>query len=380
MSSATTTPNLNRAHTSPLINRQSTSSTDQHSTPVRTPSKQAYTTEIVKSLFGGEVGEVVSDVSCSFQRQAGRLYVSTNAIFYYSNLFGFEKKVRINYESTRYISKIRSTSLMIKTIENGEYIFRSFDNRQQVLEIILRYHSNNIETSDGEDGVSPSPTFPEVNDSVVLDNSHDETDDEDKSVEIPIQGNTSEGVVAQRSSLTDRDERQSTTSSKSVSRQPKKEVSDKNYKRRSSSALQVGDKSDNDITTWKKIKQNTKDWESAVNLKLPCKSFFQLFLDDNATNSMNTFLCDIGDTNISIGKWQKNNDQSISRQLNYDHKSGLAVAKVSRHQTYQRITSNYSCLKNITKISGIKAGKSAFVLLLYEFVIQYEVSVIWIHV
>jgi len=220
----------------------------------------------------------------------------------------------------------------------------------------LRYHSNNIETSDGEDGVSPSPTFPEVNDSVVIDNSHDETDDEDKSVEIPIQGNTSESVVAQRSSLTDRDERQSTTSSKSVSRQPKKEVSDKNYKRRSSSALQVGDKSDaNDITTWKKIKQNTKDWESAVNLKLPCKSFFQLFLADNATNSMNTFLCDIGDTNISIGKWQKNNDQSISRQLNYDHKSGLAVAKVSRHQTYQRITSNYSCLKNITKISGIKA-------------------------
>ena len=124
MSSTTTTPNLiNRANTSPLINRQSTSSTDcQHSTPVRTPSKQAYTTEIVKSLFGGEVGEVVSDVSCSFQRQAGRLYVSTNAIFYYSNLFGFEKKVRINYESTRYISKIRSTSLMIKTIENGEYI------------------------------------------------------------------------------------------------------------------------------------------------------------------------------------------------------------------------------------------------------------------
>lgn len=220
----------------------------------------------------------------------------------------------------------------------------------------MRYHSNNIETSDGEDGVSPSPTFPEVNDSVVIDNSHDETDDEDKSVEIPIQGNTSESVVAQRSSLTDRDERQSTTSSKSVSRQPKKEVSDKNYKRRSSSALQVGDKSDaNDITTWKKIKQNTKDWESAVNLKLPCKSFFQLFLADNATNSMNTFLCDIGDTNISIGKWQKNNDQSISRQLNYDHKSGLAVAKVSRHQTYQRITSNYSCLKNITKISGIKA-------------------------
>ena len=72
---------------------------------------------------------------------------------------------------------------------------------------------------------------------------------------------------------------------------------------------------------------------------------------------MNTFLCDIGDTNITVGKWQKNNDgsNSISRQLNYDHKSGLAVAKVSRHQTYQRITSNHSCLKNITKISGIKA-------------------------
>ena len=355
MSSTTTTPNLNRAHTSPIINRQSTSSTDQLSTPVRTPSKQAYTTEIVKSLFGGEVGEVVIDVSCSFQRQAGRLYVSTNAIFYYSNLFGFEKKIRIGYESTRYISKIRSTSLMIKTIENGEYIFRSFDNRQQVLEIILRYHSNNTDASDGEDGASSSPTFPEEG-STVIDNSHDETDDEDKSVEqIPIQGNTSESIVAQ-SSLADRDdERQSITSSKSVTRQSKKQDSDKSYKRRSSNALQVGDKSDDDIAIWKKIKQNTKDWESAINIKLPCKSFFQLFLDDDATNSMNTFLSDIGDTNITIGKWQNKNDGSMSRQLNYDHKSGLAVAKVSRHQTYQRITSNHSCLKNITKISGIKA-------------------------
>ena len=74
------------------------------SSPARAPvnssssSKQAYTTEIVKALFGGAVGEVILDCSCSFQRQAGRLYIANKGLYFYSNLFGFEKKIRINYD------------------------------------------------------------------------------------------------------------------------------------------------------------------------------------------------------------------------------------------------------------------------------------------
>ena len=51
-----------------------------------TKAQQAYTTEIVKALFGrdGSSGVVVGNYSCSFQRQSGRLYVSTDALFFYS--------------------------------------------------------------------------------------------------------------------------------------------------------------------------------------------------------------------------------------------------------------------------------------------------------
>lgn len=54
------------------------------------PQQQAYATEIIKTLFGrdsdGCSGDVVGTYSCtySFQRLAGRLYVSTDGLFFYS--------------------------------------------------------------------------------------------------------------------------------------------------------------------------------------------------------------------------------------------------------------------------------------------------------
>ena len=42
-------------------------------------------TEIVKALFGNDsVGQVVGVYSCSAARQSGRLYVSTDGLFFYS--------------------------------------------------------------------------------------------------------------------------------------------------------------------------------------------------------------------------------------------------------------------------------------------------------
>jgi len=111
-------------------------------------SKRAYTTEVVKAL-GGNVGDVIQDVQCSHQRQSGRLYISTEGLFFYSNLFGFEKRIGIKYEHAVQIETIRTTSLLIKTgvgdgeggSEGEEYIFSSFDNRELVLDTIKLYHT-----------------------------------------------------------------------------------------------------------------------------------------------------------------------------------------------------------------------------------------------
>ena len=337
-------------------------------------SKQAYTTEIVKALFGSSVGDVVNDFSCSYQRQAGRLYVSTEGLFFYSNLFGFEKKVRILYKSTTTITKIRTTSLLVKTIDaSGEdYIFRSFENREYVLEIIFTYHSNiDADTVTVGEQAATTPIFSTASqeeggvDAVVseCDNSLDESDDDhslggnDRPPEPEISSDAFQPNIPKKKNIA-----------------KKKEATDTGRERNSASSGTTSrtsvDKSRNekdDAKQWEKIKQTTKGWESAiVNLKLPCNTaqdFFHLFLMDDATNCLSVFLKECGDTNVSIGAWQHDTkstqeEKTLTRQINYDHKSGLAVAKVSRHQTYQSFGIHAAYLKNITKITGIKAVPS----------------------
>lgn len=47
--------------------------------------QQQQATEIVKALFGNEsIGKVVGVYSCSVARQSGKLYVSTDGLFFYS--------------------------------------------------------------------------------------------------------------------------------------------------------------------------------------------------------------------------------------------------------------------------------------------------------
>jgi hypothetical protein len=51
--------------------------------------------EIVSTIFG-DVGTIMDDFSCAIQRHIllqGRLYVTDRFLCFYSNLFGFEKKV-----------------------------------------------------------------------------------------------------------------------------------------------------------------------------------------------------------------------------------------------------------------------------------------------
>lgn len=82
--------------------------------------QQQQAAEIVRSLFG-DVGKVVGIFSCSVARQSGRLYVSTQGLFFYSNLFGFEKKICIRYEETVELIMYRSTSLFVRTSSGDEH-------------------------------------------------------------------------------------------------------------------------------------------------------------------------------------------------------------------------------------------------------------------
>ena len=105
-------------------------------------------TMIVRSLFGHNVGAVLSTHTCSYRRQSGRLYISSTHLAFYSTMFGFERKIMIRIADIKYAGLVRTTSIACRsqcandcddeskdTFE--EHVFRSFSDRESVLCIIL---------------------------------------------------------------------------------------------------------------------------------------------------------------------------------------------------------------------------------------------------
>ena len=116
--------------------------------PATTPVKS--TTEpnnersaVVLALFGPSVGPCVGDFSTTYNRVNGRLYASTKAILFYSNLFGFERRLCLQLNDVEIIEAYRATSIRVLLVDCEDYIFRRFSNRDSVLSLLqqlLREH------------------------------------------------------------------------------------------------------------------------------------------------------------------------------------------------------------------------------------------------
>jgi len=120
-------------------------------------------TEIVHLLFGTSVGRCWGDFSCSHYRQRGRLYAASNAIAFYSNLFVFERRICLHLDDVTDIKAFRTTSIQITTVEGEQYIFKSFQNRELVVLLLLQLkqgHSNGStrQRSDSEESLDPLET------------------------------------------------------------------------------------------------------------------------------------------------------------------------------------------------------------------------------
>jgi hypothetical protein len=95
-------------------------------------------TQMVHSLFGVEFGPCWGDFFCSHGRIRGRLYAVTNGILFYSNLLGFERRLCLQFANVTSIALNRTTSIRIEIADFDYYIFRSFHDREQVLQLLLR--------------------------------------------------------------------------------------------------------------------------------------------------------------------------------------------------------------------------------------------------
>ena len=109
-----------------------------------TATADVYTTEIVRAIFGREIGAVVGDYSCTHNKRSGRIYVATNAICFYSNLFGFEKKIKIPYSHVTCVTKENTAVFIPNAIAvitaRKEYVFRSFWDRDDCFNLLRAYH------------------------------------------------------------------------------------------------------------------------------------------------------------------------------------------------------------------------------------------------
>ena len=290
-------------------------------------SKQMYTTEFIKALFG-DSGVVLGDFSCSYERQFGRLYVSTNAVFFYSNLFGFEKKLKIEHRHALEIDLVRTTSLFIRTSDE-EFIFRSFEDRQSVLELIRSCSSTQISTSS-----PPTELSSDVQSNIQMVNNNDELmsssehDDEAQQNRNSCQDNSTEDILVPNSL--------------------------------------------DGAMLWEQMKEKSSNWDSLVTMeKLPCKltEFFDNCLRDSAPRSLSYFQSKVmGDSNVVLEAWAKNTAtegeanaaDSLSRTIEFEHTTRWAVAKVKRRQTYQ-ICGKHAIIQNFTYLQGIPQADTFFV-------------------
>jgi len=99
------------------------------------------TTEIVQSLFGRAVGPCWADYSCSYHRQHGRLYISTKAVCFYSNLFGFERRLCLLLTDVDLMELHRSSSIIIRMMDGEDFVFKSLTDREAILKTLTNLKS-----------------------------------------------------------------------------------------------------------------------------------------------------------------------------------------------------------------------------------------------
>lgn len=93
---------------------------------------------IVEALFGPGLGPCWGDFSCTYNRIRGRLYATSQAVLFYTNLLGFERRICLLLrEIVRGKMELyRTTSLRFATVDGETYIFKSFNDREQVLHLL----------------------------------------------------------------------------------------------------------------------------------------------------------------------------------------------------------------------------------------------------
>lgn len=143
----------------------------------------AASTDLVRLLFGVPAA-CWGSFSCSHARISGRMYAITTSVLFYSNVLGFERRFCLNFADIVDISLHRTTSLRFELANDEVYVFRSFQDREQVLSLL-----SGLKRLSGKDSVEQnlslmSPqlrTRSETTRTVLLDLDQEQCEDEESS-------------------------------------------------------------------------------------------------------------------------------------------------------------------------------------------------------
>ena len=331
-----------------------------HDREVRLPEQSS--SEIVQSLFGRTVGPCWADDSCSYHRQHGRLYLSTKAVCFYSNLFGFERRLCLLLTDLDLMELYRSTSIRLCMVDGEDFVFKSLTRRDSILQSLYDLKYNRI----------PSQLrVIELASSV-----EHEIDKIDKVLESPLNPMENSPLPPTR--------RRTQSEPSCLQNMPKQsrstlysmhslEIDTQNRSRTESSGDCSSQASPNNVfAAWVELKRaDDPPYQEIVieDMELPCSltDFYNTLLADDAPWSIPRFQRDVmGDSEIECSNWalDEDGDQSLmSRTISFCHpiKSNLGLGQFSalarREQRLRQFGTYGMSLDTSSFVKGVPASE-----------------------
>jgi hypothetical protein len=106
---------------------------------------------VIHELFGWTVGDCLGEFYATYFRIPGQFFVARRALLFYSNWLSFERRLCLTLGDIDAIESYRSTSIKIVMVDCEEYVFKRFQNRDavvQVLQELLRRFQNGMDYKD----------------------------------------------------------------------------------------------------------------------------------------------------------------------------------------------------------------------------------------
>lgn len=377
---------------------------------LQAPPKSHASTEIVHSMFGPSVGNCWGDHSCQYNHVRGRLYACAEAVLFYSNIFGFEKKINLSFDSIIQMSLYRQTSILVMAQEENDdnnemagsqYVFKGFSDRSQTLAVLIKLWrqqrgeegtqapagaaNENPQESSSNMALSPSrPLSPA---------SEVETQGQapPSAMKTPTPSRSPARATSSGNNPILMPELPSRKRSKSVPNLNRRPNRDRSQSQGASSdaASIVGAPVENDDgmdfwnisptqsdrLAWKAAKQSAAPYIKEVGIEsfeLPCSlvTFYKLFLANDAEYSMEMFHSgeDVKDLDVKVVPWAQdpNHASALLRTMTFKHPCGSfgvgpSHANTKKKFKLRRFPGLGICIDCSTTVEGLPASDCFYV-------------------